>query len=1224
MPPIVLEARVKNLIQTEAEWLAEDPVILDGEVAYVRFGNFVNTKAGDGVKRFSQLQYNLEKPAQPVGVLKPSDVPGPANSPRFWFAEKGVYPNVGGLEVSGNAGVIIDNGVSYQVANFEIDLAGYASLIDLQKAEKYSAFVDAKLMDIIPTTDLAGGWQKTSNLPYSNGEAMKLPNGAVSAPSIVYPIHDYFIDKYPIGVRIDIEVLVEHTKSFVPAIDSILFVRKSDGSIVNVATSITDYSDGVKKITSSRVIQAGDTYIDLFYRINSGATAAGDVFIKTLSAKVRVEDVSNPIYDVTKNALSSILITPAYNVDVAAGATAANGVITVPIGQSGSGSTFGFDLIKALPDWKNNFSGKKVALNYVVKAKNITTANLLFRGLYNTVNGNTEIWSNFSSIKFKTEGGFDYYLVSGFLQLPVYSPDITIILAYFVFSNSDTTTLKTIEVFETVIKPFAESFAEIQDYRKKFISQSTLTQSYKLNQRIDVPLLYIQEIGELNGTIAKYVGITENSKRQAFIPAGQTGNSGYIYTNLDKLANCNFLYTNLKGKKITIEVLVKAQGIGINNLTAFCHQNINGFQLETATNRVSEILVNDLQSVYSLKFDITLTEQTITVNPFVQQNGSNTAANRTFEIIGIGIILAYDYDNPKFGMSKAEYKNYVESNILKQETETQRSIKNIVKVKRNGTPGVDCAFSGNRAIQDAIDAIKDASLTNPYRVVAEGHFIATTPAQLDAPSHDNLSFVSSKPCVSLHGVSRQKTVIEVNMPNNLDPGLYSTFQTLLWENDITMLKDLTVIIENGRYAAHIDKASSIDITEKFDNVEFIHRGNTGNAVAWPSPLPLGVGTVSGLQLLFENCKLQALHPDKGTLHGHTNAIFDRPSVMSYKNCRFLSKGKVLGVIRPLGINVEDLFYLEGCGFEGGYTLSISVTDLFPTFTPTLATIPYNVSNSFIKGFGNDPILYKNEITTGYALRIKSKSTGSSSRVQFDENSTAFNLIVKDRDYAGRDYTTDTYEHNVAGYAYKFGDVGFPGYAIGRLDVGEEDARIPAKKLGQRLGDCSTVNKTLTVFIDGVTHNIVFSTNLTSANNSTVLAIINAVIGSVADVDLYSVANDYFAEFTDVLEVCHCSEAIMNGDVVVKEAGLLRKAKPTDFKISGIAIDDFRNGEAGRFIKKGYVSTVNTERFKINMEAYTAVGNGETFGISPTPGKIKTGADQLRFVAIDDNVLSFNL
>ncbi|WP_231424035.1 hypothetical protein [Pedobacter sp. Leaf250] len=130
MLPIVLEARVKNLIQTEAEWLAEDPEILDGEIAYVRFGNFVNTKAGNGSKRFSELQYNLEKPAQPVGVLKPSDQPGPANAPRFWFAEKGIYPNLG-LEVTGNAGVIIDNGASYSVANFNIDLTSYPKFSDL-------------------------------------------------------------------------------------------------------------------------------------------------------------------------------------------------------------------------------------------------------------------------------------------------------------------------------------------------------------------------------------------------------------------------------------------------------------------------------------------------------------------------------------------------------------------------------------------------------------------------------------------------------------------------------------------------------------------------------------------------------------------------------------------------------------------------------------------------------------------------------------------------------------------------------------------------------------------------------------------------------------------------------------------------------------------------------------------------------------------------------------
>jgi len=129
MAPIVLEARVKNLIQTEAEWLLEDPIILDGEIAYVRFGNFVNTKAGNGSKKFSQLEYNLEKPAQPVGILKPTDNPGPASEPRFWFAEKGLLPILG-LEVTGALGIVLDNGLHYGVANFNIDQTEVLGKID--------------------------------------------------------------------------------------------------------------------------------------------------------------------------------------------------------------------------------------------------------------------------------------------------------------------------------------------------------------------------------------------------------------------------------------------------------------------------------------------------------------------------------------------------------------------------------------------------------------------------------------------------------------------------------------------------------------------------------------------------------------------------------------------------------------------------------------------------------------------------------------------------------------------------------------------------------------------------------------------------------------------------------------------------------------------------------------------------------------------------------------
>jgi lysophospholipase L1-like esterase len=104
----IIEARVKNIVQTEAEWLLANPIILQGEVAYVKFGTLVNTKVGDGILRFSELSYNLQVPAAFRGVAMKTLNPGIPTTPEFYFAgESGVFPNFSGITVDATTGINI-------------------------------------------------------------------------------------------------------------------------------------------------------------------------------------------------------------------------------------------------------------------------------------------------------------------------------------------------------------------------------------------------------------------------------------------------------------------------------------------------------------------------------------------------------------------------------------------------------------------------------------------------------------------------------------------------------------------------------------------------------------------------------------------------------------------------------------------------------------------------------------------------------------------------------------------------------------------------------------------------------------------------------------------------------------------------------------------------------------------------------------------------------------
>lgn len=72
----ILEARVKQKVDTEPNWLANDITILDGEQAFVvNDNNFpVNFKIGDGTKKFSELPYFIG------GAILPSGTPFKVNS----------------------------------------------------------------------------------------------------------------------------------------------------------------------------------------------------------------------------------------------------------------------------------------------------------------------------------------------------------------------------------------------------------------------------------------------------------------------------------------------------------------------------------------------------------------------------------------------------------------------------------------------------------------------------------------------------------------------------------------------------------------------------------------------------------------------------------------------------------------------------------------------------------------------------------------------------------------------------------------------------------------------------------------------------------------------------------------------------------------------------------------------------------------------------------------
>lgn len=335
---------------------------------------------------------------------------------------------------------------------------------------------------------------------------------------------------------------------------------------------------------------------------------------------------------------------------------------------------------------------------------------------------------------------------------------------------------------------------------------------------------------------------------------------------------------------------------------------------------------------------------------------------------------------------------------------------------------------------------------------------------------------------------------------------------------------------------------------------------------------------------------------------------------------------------PLGTGCMDRFIVENCDVdEGG--IDIRSTPWYPDelVNQRADHAEYELILPSMK-----PRAIFNSSLTGKGLRIKSKSTGEGSTVNFDSTSTAFNAIIGNS-LISVEIINKYNRCEIFGYQYKYGGQGLSGYAIGSLDIGQYLVGGSVNKyigaLGKRLGDCSTINKTLTVYIDGVTHNIVFNKNYNGTNeftaptysNSQILSEITAIIGTVSTVDEYVVGRDYYPQFSGVLNMKNAdtTEVLAGMGVVFTGLKTFRKALNSDGRIDGICLDDGRVGDECRVIIEGEIySSASNERFS-TYDSAGWLSMGSKFGISSTiPGKFDIAANPKVLICNRDNVVTF--
>jgi len=558
-------------------------------------------------------------------------------------------------------------------------------------------------------------------------------------------------------------------------------------------------------------------------------------------------------------------------------------------------------------------------------------------------------------------------------------------------------------------------------------------------------------------------------------------------------------------------------------------------------------------------------------------------------------------------------------------------VENIVTVKRYGTAD----FVGRRAVQDAIDSITDASNKKPYTILCDGIFEATQASDFDVLDTvtGNYCFVLPKDNIHIKGTSKNTFFLSGKLPNNLGVDFnYKKYVIINHRAKNSFIENCTIEGENLRYPIHIDsKVILIDVIQKFTNCKVWHKGNTGDALNWGNFTPIGIGMASGQEIYLENCELKSLDNPFGT---HTNVTYDKPSLIHLKNCVLrstLSASKRIIAIQSLGSFRDDKVIFENCVLDNG---EIAYNDV-PWGNQTLDLQPADHSETQLIVADLLPIPFDNSAMRSRGLKFISKSVGASSIISFTESATAFDIIIGN--------SLENYEiinrynrPQIYGYQYKNGGNGLSGYAIGGLDIQSAGVGISDIKyitpLGKRLGDCSIVNKTLTIIIDGITYNIVFNKNYNGTantlppnfSNTQIITEITDIIGNFADVEEYSVSADYYPQFKGVLNMVNAdaSEVLKGMGVVFLGQKTFRKALNSDGYIDGICLDNGIIGDECRVIEKGKLHALNSAQRYSTLEVTNAVRNvGNELGISVSQaGYFDLSASPKVLIATQINVL----
>ncbi len=682
-------------------------------------------------------------------------------------------------------------------------------------------------------------------------------------------------------------------------------------------------------------------------------------------------------------------------------------------------------------------------------------------------------------------------------------------------------------------------------------------------------------------------GAIKNSESKFTIPVGQTGNDSLINLFPDWTKDLYAESSGISGKYIAKFKVSNWQSRTIDYYL---------FGSGVTTTKGTGVVSN---GVMTCELSQNLSQYSSAVKLYMQLR-SGTA------VTGSDLVVEFDgfYIDPQTesqsSLAKSKEIYRTEKQILQVlSTPESKEIINTqipytlteITCKRFGTAGVDADFVGLNAIGDALASITDASSQKRYKILCEGIWLFTDPSDFvyDDGQFGEPTVIVGKDWIDVEGLGKDKSVVAVELAaGSVFPSgkIYTDYQPVMW-NSNSKLSNMSIIAKNCRYNVHFEGGNLV--TNKTLTIDHCYLENKGNVEMGGSAggTVFGTGMRDGQVWNIANCTIKT-EGSAFAMHTALNTV-KRGGEVNLINC------DVYGFIQLANYPVERIVNVNliDCRFNGFNTFSYQ-------WYYTAFSVWADYANCMIK-CSSKPLLFYNGNPKGKGLRITSKSAGALSTVRFNENSSAFEAIIGDKNRVVEETTLWQWKFKY-GYYFKDGGDTLKGFAVGGKDIDEGTTHT---SLGKKLGDCTVVNKILTIIIDGSTYNVTFNENYTAQNNAYVISKITSVIGTVADVDTYSPGFEYYPQFDGMKVVMNTdATAILKGMAISFDGDSgVKKATSSD-NFSGIALDDAAPGQTIRCITSGRIFGAGTgaNRFKILDIDAISTTKGIKFGVSTTnPG-----------------------